>query len=82
MVDSVKRKVVGGFPKIQKSKRKKKSNKHKAKETIQRGNVPLNLKSRLLAPTEREYEPKARIHDRLGTSQTDRSYLESVTFKI
>jgi len=31
--------------------------------SIQSGSVPSNLKSRLLAPTEREYEPSARIQD-------------------
>ena len=45
---------------------------------IQRGISPFNLRSRLLAPTETEYVPRARIHDWLMTSQNDRSYLESV----
>lgn len=42
-----------------------------------RGIVPFNLKSRLLAPTEREYVPEGRIHDWLTTSHIDNSYLES-----
>ena len=44
--------------------------------------MPFNLKSRLLAPTEREYVPGARTHVWLDTSQTDRSYLESVTLTV
>jgi hypothetical protein len=45
---------------------------------IQRGISPFNLRSRLLAPTESEYVPRARIHDWPTTSQIDKSYLESV----
>ena len=57
-------KVGLGFP--PKSQTNKQTNKTELKEKhdkVQRGNVPSNLKSRLLAPTEREYVPKARIHD-------------------
>ncbi len=35
----------------------------KCSSEIQNGKVPSNLKSRLLAPTEREYVPGVRIHD-------------------
>jgi hypothetical protein len=48
----------------------------------QSSNAPFNLKSRLLAPTEREYVPGARTHVWLDTSQIDRSYLESVTLTV
>jgi hypothetical protein len=44
--------------------------------------VPFNLKSRLLAPIEREYVPGARIHDWLTTSHIDRSYIDRVTLTI
>jgi hypothetical protein len=46
----------------QSNAKKKREMAVRMKRKVQRGNVPFNLKSRLLAPTEREYVPKARIH--------------------
>jgi len=51
---------------------------HNDRWLVQRDNFPFNLRSRLLAPTDREYVPPARIHDWLVTSHIDKSYLESV----
>jgi hypothetical protein len=52
------------------------------RRTIQSGSVPFNLKSRLLAPIEREYVPSARIHDWLSTSHIARSYHDSVMLTV
>jgi hypothetical protein len=50
--------------------------------TNYRGIVPFSLRSRLLAPTERQYVPGGRIHDWDTTSHIDRSYLERVIVTV